>query len=271
MTRRNDKPGTDEVGDLRADELLESLRPKGPNLDAFARVRVALESGAPRPPSRPSWRRWRSLGGAGVVGLVVAALLFARWRSEPATGRTEKLPVQRSVIVGGTDRPAPRLSIVETPAGETPRLVPAGAQRQEPRDVAHGAVQKPAPHRHVRTSEASPPHPPVPHQPPVSPVEPDPEERVRDSQERIEAELLTGAIHALRRDRDPGRALMLLDFYRQRYPNGALTEESLALAIEAAEARHDRRASAYAQRYLARFPAGQYRDAAKRVAAGPSE
>ena len=67
------------------------------------------------------------------------------------------------------------------------------------------------------------------------------------------------------------RAGALLDDYFRRYPRGALAEEALAVAIEAAMARGDARARTLARRYLARYPSGQFRVAAERALGGPAE
>lgn len=75
------------------------------------------------------------------------------------------------------------------------------------------------------------------------------------------------AIQALRTERDPSRAQGLLNLYLQSHPNGVLSEDALALSIEAASAQHDPRAADYARRYLAKFPHGKYRDLASRAVA----
>ena len=53
----------------------------------------------------------------------------------------------------------------------------------------------------------------------------------------------------------------------QANPQGALSEEALALSIEAAHARKDPAAKSHARRYLARYPAGRQRRLAERVLA----
>lgn len=73
------------------------------------------------------------------------------------------------------------------------------------------------------------------------------------------------AIRALRSERDPARAEALLSQHLERYPDGALSEDALALSIEAAAARKDPRAVQYARRYLARYPEGRFRKLAERV------
>jgi hypothetical protein len=75
------------------------------------------------------------------------------------------------------------------------------------------------------------------------------------------------AIQALRTEKDPSRAQGLLSDYLKTHPNGVLSEDALALSIEAASAQHDPRAADYARRYLAKFPQGKYRDLANRALA----
>jgi hypothetical protein len=73
------------------------------------------------------------------------------------------------------------------------------------------------------------------------------------------------AIQALRTEKDPSRAQSLLNDYLKTHPNGVLSQDALALSIEAASAQHDPRAADYARRYLAQFPHGKYRDLANRA------
>jgi len=67
------------------------------------------------------------------------------------------------------------------------------------------------------------------------------------------------ALIALRREHDPVRAGTLLARYLAAHPRGALREEALVLAIEAADARGDRAAGEQSARaYQAEFPAGRF-------------
>jgi len=75
------------------------------------------------------------------------------------------------------------------------------------------------------------------------------------------------ALRALRKEQDPARAQSLLNDYMRSNPQGALSEEALALSIEAAHARKDPAAKSYARRYLARYPTGRQRRLAERVLA----
>jgi len=146
--------------------------------------------------------------------------------------------------------------------------------------VAAAPVANPAaPDRHTLAPTA----------PPIAAVEPAPPEAVADVAPAAprqppthvhrprgpavdaESSLLFDATRALRRERDPARAGVLLDGYFRRFPHGALAEEALALAIEAAEARGDARARVLARRYLGRYPTGHFRERAERALAGPAE
>jgi len=75
---------------------------------------------------------------------------------------------------------------------------------------------------------------------------------------RERAEVLDAMI-ALRRDHDATRAGQLLDRYLAARPHGALREEALALAIEAADARGDKASvSNWARAYQADYPSGRF-------------
>jgi hypothetical protein len=76
--------------------------------------------------------------------------------------------------------------------------------------------------------------------------------------------LVAAALRALRREHDPARAGALVEEYLAKWPGGALTEEAMALAVEAGAARHDARAADWAHRYLRRFPNGRFRDVVSR-------
>jgi hypothetical protein len=67
------------------------------------------------------------------------------------------------------------------------------------------------------------------------------------------------AIVALRNEKDPQRARTLLNQYLQKNPSGSLSEDALALSIEAASRDHDPRGAALARKYLERHPQGRYR------------
>jgi hypothetical protein len=73
------------------------------------------------------------------------------------------------------------------------------------------------------------------------------------------------AIRALRNEHNPARAKTLLNRYLQTHPQGALTEDALALSIEAAVATNDPKSSDIARTYMARYPNGRYRSLAMKA------
>jgi hypothetical protein len=79
-----------------------------------------------------------------------------------------------------------------------------------------------------------------------------------------------GALRVLRTDHDPKRALRLLGTYLKAYPHGVLSEEALALSIEAATDLGSPSATTFAHRYLKEYPNGRFRDAAIQALGQPS-
>ncbi|HSY22147.1 MAG TPA: hypothetical protein VK841_08540 [Polyangiaceae bacterium] len=85
-----------------------------------------------------------------------------------------------------------------------------------------------------------------------------------------ESSLMIDAVRALRRDRDPARALSLAEFAMDRYPHGAQIEEAVALGMEAANAAGDGAAARrLAERYLATFRTGHFADRAQQILSAP--
>jgi hypothetical protein len=78
------------------------------------------------------------------------------------------------------------------------------------------------------------------------------------------------AIRALRVEANPVRARRLLAGYLDRYPNGSLAEEALAMTIEAAVAHGDGDATVLARRYVRRYPGGHFSAMARRTFDGPA-
>jgi hypothetical protein len=93
----------------------------------------------------------------------------------------------------------------------------------------------------------------------VSPVVPDPAGE--------DTGLVFDAMRALRQEGRPQLASKLLDEYLQRYPEGSLAEEALALSIEAAALRGDARAHTLVGQYLSRYPTGHFRAAVENARA----
>jgi hypothetical protein len=126
------------------------------------------------------------------------------------------------------------------PRAPTPAAPPAPIVVEEPPAAAPEPRARPA--RHIAKA-AAPAAPPAPTDDPT---------------------LVAAALRALRREHDPARAGALVEEYLGKWPGGALTEEAMALAVEAGAARHDARAAEWARRYLRRFPNGRFRDVVSR-------
>ena len=77
--------------------------------------------------------------------------------------------------------------------------------------------------------------------------------------------LVVDAIRALRTDHDSRRAATLLAAYLRTYPHGAISEEALALSIEAAAANRNPNAATFAAQYLREYPHGRFHRAAEQA------
>ncbi len=216
------------AGDRGLADLLRAAEPY--QADPFRKRRVLVKVlGATRGARIVRWPR-----------LVTAAVILTATAAAAATGGFSR---GYEALFGSSAEEAPASSpSVESAA--TPPVEPA--PRFEPEPV----VATPAPE-------------------PDAPLQPAPKERVRatskPSENPEDAAAVLDAIRALRKERDPERAERLLGEYMKSNPNGVLSEDALALSIEAAAAKRDPRAADYARRYLARYPQGKYRAVAQRA------
>ncbi len=212
----------------RAGELLRAVEPPPDPPARMQRVRSAIEARAREPARRPR----------GPVAWGVAACLLAGGAAAAggiAWQRTQSPPlVDRAALPSAVSAPLPPRA-----AGLSSAPAPAKASASAEPVTAPAASNSAA--ARATASDAS--------------------------ARSADAALVHAAVKALRRDGDPEQAAGLLERYAERDPNGPLAEEALALRIEAAVARRDPRARALAQDYLGRYPAGRYRDAAKRALA----
>lgn len=217
----------------RVAELLATLEPYKPN-----RVRkqsLALKLAAAR--ERVGLRMLRPAAGFVMLfaGTAAAATLGERLWSEPV----EQAPPQ--VVVARSTVPA------EKPA-RTTRAMPPVVPPEEAAALAEPASDQKA------IMSAKPPRAPAATKKQLPRAGEDPRPVVE-------------ALRALRKEQDPARAQALLNEYMRANPRGALSEEALALSIEAARTRNDPAAKGHARRYLARYPKGRHRPLAERVLA----
>lgn len=221
----------------RIAELLATLEPYKPN--PARKHSLGLKLAARRP--HAALRILRPVAGLALLfaGTAAAATLGERLWSEPIVEQAPpEIPVARSLAPPAKPKAATRAT-PDAPAktSETAEsiAVPGPLRKAQRPSIAPPRAANSAPKKAVRSSEDPRP--------------------------------VAEALRALRKERDPARAQSLLSEYMRASPQGALSEEALALSIEAAHARKDPAAKGHARRYLARYPAGRHRRLAERVLA----
>jgi hypothetical protein len=241
MNRLRDEAGSDPISE-RGVEILRGVRPTESSPGLKQRVWASIQ----RTPVGPivGLRRpgWKALA-AGVTVLAIAATAGAtiggRWiaavrgrahapdaapRAKPSRPRGATARRIADAVEGAPDTTAPPAvaASVARPSD------PVGPARTAPSRSASASLS-----RRAASSAASTP-----------------------SSARTE---VLDALIALRRDHDAERAAQLLDHYLGTNRRGALREEALVLAIEAADARHDEiQARGFAHAYQLEFPAGRF-------------
>ncbi len=227
MNRLREETAFDPVSE-RGIELLRSVQPPLPQPEMKRRVWAALQQSASTAPRlRPGMLRAVVLGaGVMVFAATAAAAIGGHWivrqveRMRVAAPPVSVPPTIRHEHV----RSARVLAEVEPPAVEP--AAPAPAPIPELREL-----DRPRPHRIAVPSSTA-------------------------AQERTQ---VLDAMIALRRDHDARRATALLDTYLAAHRQGALREEALVLALEAADARGDvARSARLARMYQAEFPHGRF-------------
>jgi len=212
----------------RGVELLQQTPPTPVSDDAKARVWRSVKSASARPAHRFGALAFRFavVGAVALAAGTAGAVITQRWIA-PRMDDAEKAPPVGAKVRALRAPPAASASIAVAPvdlgddAVPAPRAPRAPARAAAPRKVAPAAVSAAAVAR-----------------------------------ERTE---VLDALIALRREHDAARAGTLLARYLAAHPHGALREEALALAIEAADARGDRAGGArLAQLYQTEFPAGRF-------------
>lgn len=223
-----------EVAEKRVYARICAWRPRGPRL---LRVAVAVTALLVSTTilSATLARRW--LAGSDQKSSGTTALSVPAAQPKHPTARREREPAVS---------PAPAASIPPSPSATDKGVVasadPVYSHRDRARDALAGKRQAVASGEVPSSVEEAPAMQ-------VAPAPPPPEE----------AALVMAALRSLRREHNPVQAGALLQTYLTRFPQGVLTEEALAIGIEAAVARHDApSAKALANQYLGRYPAGRF-------------
>jgi hypothetical protein len=165
----------------------------------------------------------------------------------------------------------------QPPAHEpSPHAAPTNPPPASPASISPIVTPPPRPQAPASPNTAAPPPPAHPSHAPdrprtkiqsKAPTHADPAANVRDAaREHLEAQSVLDAVNALRRDHDPDRARLSLIYYLDRFPEGAVAEEALALLIEAdTAAGNHAEAATFAARYLRTYPDGKFVEAARRA------
>jgi hypothetical protein len=246
MNRLRDQAGEDPTSE-RVLELLRETPPSPRMPDLKRRVWGSIQLGP------ASGRAASRLPGFKTVTIAVSIVALAGTAGAVISGRW---------IVPALDGPARSSALgVATPRPDRSRAIrrmPGRVTVQAPAEVANGLSDR-------ATRRASPAAERGAVRSPAAPV------RTASAVSRERTEVLDALI-ALRRDRDPRRAGVLLERYLSAHPRGTLREEALALAIEAADARDDRPAAQHlARSYQAEFPGGRFHPFARSHTESPLE
>ena len=166
-----------------------------------------------------------------------------------ASAMFEKVWIERHSI-------PPKVELLESVELSAPlhRTVVQPAQLQIPTVALLARAQRSVMTREVVAAHESVPAPTLAAEPPIA-VPP----TSASAPPIEEASLLARATRTLRREHDPVASQLILGEYFRKYPQGELTEEALAIAIEAATDQNDSRAVLLAGHYLEAYPNGRFR------------
>lgn len=235
MKRLCERRGALTEAEQRLLDLLETHHPEPLGDLDKARILTRLRSAPSR--ARPA----RLLRLAAMATLLTSGTLLGAWGSgwlgasdtDPATTAPATVP------------PAPPGHSIE-PAGlrEMPDAIEGTSPDPEEPDAGDSAIVESPPATTAATPRRTPPRPASAGEDPT---------------------LVAEALRAMRQQDEPERAEELLRRYRTENPDGTLSEDALALSIEAAAGRDRARAARLAREYLAKYPDGRYRATAERA------
>jgi hypothetical protein len=224
MNRLREEAAFDPVSE-RGIELLRTVQPPPAQPEMKRRVWAALQANTHAPRLRPGMLRVVMLGaGVMIFTATAAAAIGGRWIVQQVERmRVAPPPVSVQPVIRHEHVRTRTLAQATPPAVEPPAPEPVVPELRE--------LYHPRPHRVA---------------PPATTA----------AQERTQ---VLDALVALRRDHDARRASALLDTYLAANRHGALREEALVLALEAADARGDvPRAVRLAHVYQGEFPGGRF-------------
>jgi hypothetical protein len=270
MNRLSDYAGDDPMSTLEL-ERLRNTPPTPPMPDMKRRVWNALEQQSLTHASRASSRASSRLLGTPMMrmaAIVVAVVVLAGTAGAMIATRWIVPVLDRPVRSSGSGDPASRVG----QSGTTRRTAGAKARDLASPPEVTAATSELARPEAARALPVTAVTAPLGAKAPRSSVVPAERSTARviavparpapaGAQARTE---VLDALVALRRDHDPVRAGALVDKYLADYPRGALREEALVLAIEAADARGDHLAGwRWARIYEAEYPRGRFRQFAR--------
>lgn len=249
MNRLRDESGLDPISE-KGIEMLRSVRPTASSPLLKRRVWAALQESTIASPVRQRSSMLRVLVvGVGLVAFTATAAATIGGRRLAA--RIEKFLGPRlgtGAAQPRAERTKPVRVVAEAPRAPDVEVLPEVAVPEAPAKAeARPSVVPSSPassaHSALRASRAVP----------------------LASEATRERAQVWEALVALRRDHDANRAAALLNHELEANPHGVLRQEALVLAIEAADARGDRRgAESFARTYAREFPAGRFKQLAQR-------
>ena len=249
MNRLREESGLDPISE-KGIEMLRAVRPTASSPLLKRRVWAALQASTIASPVRQRSSMLRVVVvGVGLVAFTATAAATIGGRRFAA--RIEKLlgplgGVGAGAVQPRSERTKPVRVVAEAPKAPEVEMLPESAASEEP----------------VKADSRAP----VAGSPPASSMRgalrPSKTLAAETTRERAQ---VWEALVALRRDHDPNHAAALLNHELEANPHGVLRQEALVLAIEAADARGDRRgAEGFARAYQREFPTGRFKQLAQR-------
>lgn len=235
----------------RVDTLLGRLRPLEDTAMLEARVlqRINAAGRSPTPTVRRTTGVWFGVGIAALAATAVGA-----WLASGSADNEERIGPRRPEV--GASLPAARAGANAENGEQEPSAADAAPNALAP-------LVAPSARESVETRPAATPS----HDAPRTDVKRTSTKAEASASAPAES-LLYAAATALRRDRDPSRALELLRELRKEAPSLGAREDVRALEVEAHHRLGSTRTRALAEAYLRDFPSGRFRATALNVLGG---